>query len=202
MNPFLDQTEFSGQAFKNLSLPGVEISGREFDRCTFTKCDFREAKFADCRLRECHFVDCELNAVRLPACSLSEVEFVDCRLIGVNWTETAWAKGRFLVPVSFVRCVINHSLFIALDMHECEIKVCTAREADFSDADLSRANCAATDFHEARFWHTDLTDADFRGATNYTIDANINTLKRTKFSLPEAMALLYSLDIVLDEDDR
>jgi len=44
-----------------------------------------------------------------------------------------------------------------------------------------------------------LTEADFTGAKNYAIAASSNTLKKTKFSLPEAMGLLYSLDIVLTE---
>jgi hypothetical protein len=44
-----------------------------------------------------------------------------------------------------------------------------------------------------------LTQADFTGATNYAIAASLNTLKKTKFSLPEAMSLLYSLDIILTE---
>lgn len=199
MNPFSDQLEFSGRTFKNLSLSGVEIDGREFDGCTFSRCDLHSARLAACRLRDCTFSDCELNAITLPGCTLSEVAFEDCRLVGINWTDTAWAKGRFLVPARFTRCALNHSLFIALDMHEVVLKDCLAREADFSDANLSKAICSGTDFHDARFWHTDLTDADFTGAANYSIAASLNTLKRTKFSLPEAMSLLYSLDIILDD---
>jgi hypothetical protein len=45
----------------------------------------------------------------------------------------------------------------------------------------------------------DLTQADFTGARDYTIAPNLNQLKQTKFSLPEAMALLYGLDIILTE---
>jgi fluoroquinolone resistance protein len=70
---------------------------------------------------------------------------------------------------------------------------------DFAEADLTLANCTFTDFTNSRFQHTNLTQADFTGATNYTIAPNLNTLKKTKFSLPEAMALLYGLDIVLTE---
>jgi hypothetical protein len=43
------------------------------------------------------------------------------------------------------------------------------------------------------------TEADFTGATNYAISASHNTLRETKFSLPEVMALLSYLDIVLTE---
>jgi uncharacterized protein YjbI with pentapeptide repeats len=74
---------------------------------------------------------------------------------------------------------------------------CVAKGVDFADADLSQADCGHTDFGESRFLHTDLTEADFVGATNYAIAPNLNVLKRTKFSLPEAMSLLYGLEIIL-----
>jgi hypothetical protein len=48
----------------------------------------------------------------------------------------------------------------------------------------------------SRFLHTTLT-----GASNYAIAANLNTLKGTKFSLPEAMNLLHSLDIVVTDPE-
>ena len=49
--------------------------------------------------------------------------------------------------------------------------------------------------------HANLTEADFTGAKNYAIAPGMNTLKKTKFSLPEAMSLLYNLDIKLTEYD-
>ncbi len=44
--------------------------------------------------------------------------------------------------------------------------------------------------------------ADFRGARNYAIAADLNTLKQAKFSLPEAVALLHGLDIILEDQCR
>ena len=76
---------------------------------------------------------------------------------------------------------------------------CLAQETDFAEADLSKANCLKTDFYKARFFHTNLTEADLTQALNYDINAANNTLKKTRFSLPEAVALLHSLDIILEE---
>ena len=73
------------------------------------------------------------------------------------------------------------------------------RESDFAEADLSLASCTGTDFADSRFLHTDLTEADFVGARNYAISPSLNVLKKTSFSLPEAVSLLYGLDIVLSE---
>lgn len=47
------------------------------------------------------------------------------------------------------------------------------------------------------FSNTNLTEADLSAARNYHITPGQNVLKRAKFSLPEAMSLLYSLDIDL-----
>jgi uncharacterized protein YjbI with pentapeptide repeats len=80
------------------------------------------------------------------------------------------------------------------------LRKCIAREASFEEADLTGADCQETDFSGSRFNLTNLTEADFRGAFNYTISPPDNTLKKTKFSLPEAMSLLHALDIVLTDE--
>jgi len=51
------------------------------------------------------------------------------------------------------------------------------------------------------FGNTNLTEADLSRACNYRIDPAQNVLGQAKFSLPEAMSLLYSMDIVLVEED-
>ena len=137
----------------------------------------------------------------LKECSFKDTLFEDLQLVGVNWTDTNLAQMKFVVakPVDFVRCALNHSMFMGLNLANLRLIECAARDVSFEDANLSRANCTRTDFAESRFLHTNLSEADFTGATNYSIAANLNTLKKTKFSLPEAMSLLYSLDIVLTE---
>ena len=42
---------------------------------------------------------------------------------------------------------------------------------------------------------TDLTGADFRDAKNYVIHPALNKLSKARFSLPDAMNLLYCMDI-------
>ncbi len=75
---------------------------------------------------------------------------------------------------------------------------CEAKEVDFTETDLSHSDLKGTDFEKSRFFKTNLAYADFKGARNYYIDARVNTLKQTKFSLPEALSLLNGLDIILD----
>jgi len=199
MGIFNGQKEWTSQKFKGVVDKNERMSSVEFNACTFSKCSFRETIFQGCRFHECKFQGCDLSLVTLKDCLFTDTRFEDSQVIGVNWTETSLAKSKFITPVNFYGCVVNHSTFVDLDLKKIDITRCIAHDVDFSQANLTQANCAFSDFSNSRFFHTDLTEADFTGATNYTILASQNTLKKTKFSLPEAMALLYGLDIVLTE---
>lgn len=194
-----DANEYDSQEFKRITLERETVSAIEFDACTFVKCSFPETVFEKCKFRDCGFRDCNLSLVKLPGCVFSNTRFESCQLLGINWTETAWAKSKFVKPVDFIDCALNHSTFIGLNLKRVCIARCSARDVDFAEANLTEADCTKTDFNDSRFLHTDLTKADFTGATNYAIAPGLNTLKKTKFSLPAAMALLYGLDIVLTE---
>jgi fluoroquinolone resistance protein len=193
------QSEYNSLEIRAANLRGGLLEQKEFIACTFIKCVFRETVFHGCEFRECLFRGCDLSLSSLKSSVFSGCLFEDCQLVGVNWTEAAWKKSRLLKPVDFSGCSINHSTFMGMDLKKIRIIRCSAREVDFTDANLSLADCTFSDFADSRFLHTDLSGADFTGATNYAIAANLNTLKKTKFSLPEAMSLLYGLDIELTE---
>jgi uncharacterized protein YjbI with pentapeptide repeats len=78
-----------------------------------------------------------------------------------------------------------------------EMVQCTAHEVDFTRTNLTRANLIETDFLGSRFADTNLSYADLSKATNYSIHPTVNRLKKTVFSLPEAVSLLSAFDIVL-----
>jgi uncharacterized protein YjbI with pentapeptide repeats len=132
-------------------------------------------------------------------CSFTGVTFIDSRVIGVNWTEATWPALGLFDAIGFERCAISHSTFVGLGLRRIKMVDCMAHDVDFAEANLSGATCTGTDFQDSRFLHTDLTEADFTGATNYAIAPGPNVLRKARFSLPEAMALLYGLDIVLVE---
>jgi len=196
-----NEKEYDTQEFKGLAIAKGQIEQKEFNACTFIKCSFPETAFINCRFTDCTFQKCDLRMISLTGCSFKNTRFEESQVIGVNWTETAWARSKtvFTKPVDFVGCVISHSTFLGLNLKKVALTKCIAHNVSFESANLSQTNCTSTDFKDSRFLHTDLTEADFTGATHYAIAANLNTLKKTKFSLPEAMSLLYSLDIVLTE---
>lgn len=192
--------EFSSEEFKKVVIKNDQVGHKEFGSCTFIKCAFNETVFQDCSFHDCIFKGCDLSLVRLKGCSFTNTRFEDSQVIGVNWTETRWATSKVaLTPVDFFGCVINYSTFMGLNLKKVVMSKCTARDVSFEEANLTQANCTFTDFMNSRFMRTNLTEADFTGAKNYAIAASLNTLKKTRFSLPDAMSLLYNLDITLTD---
>ncbi len=199
LNVLFEQQEYHDQMFEDVTVDDEEIGFKEFEMCLFHNCTFQETRFRGCRFLHCTFRHCDLQLIQVNECSFNEVLFEDSKVIGVNWTDACWEKRGLLNVLHFSRCAINHSTFVGLPLKRMTLTDCVARDVDFSEANLTRANCMKTDFSQSRFWQTNLTEADFRGAQNYAISAQVNTIKKTKFSLPDAMSLLYSLDIVLEE---
>lgn len=206
------QKRYEGQTFEGLACDSSEVRAREFTECTFDKCKFQETIFKDCRFVDCTFVKCHLVLVQVGGCYFKATQFKDSNIIGVNWTaskiakvEDAGQKGErvvrvgFLKPIDFFNCVLSHSVFIGLQLRKINMEKCIAKDVDFTGVDLTKGNFQHTDFSDSRFSNTNLTEADFRKAKNYAIDAGYNKLKKTKFELPEAMALLRGLDIILEE---
>jgi len=191
--------EHTDHKFQKLAHNNTQITNKRFDTCIFKDCSFRETIFQGCVFQDCTFQGCDLSLMMVKQCVFTHTQFVDSQLMGVDWTLADWPKFNTSAPVSFVNCSINYATFIGLTLKAIMIINCMAKDVDFSETDLTKANCAQTDFTNSRFSNTNLTQANFEGATGYMINATTNKLKQTKFSLPEAMSLLYSLDIVLVE---
>lgn len=195
------QTHYTDQVFKGINLEGAQVESSEFYDCTFIGCAFAGCVFRTCKFINCTFQRCDLSLVQVPGSNFSFTRFEDSKLIGVDWTRGDWAATRLGDPIGFFTCVISHSTFIGLSLPGMEIRDCVAVDVDFREVDISRADFTGTDLSESLFSNTNLTEADLSAARNYHITPGQNVLKRAKFSLPEAMSLLYSLDIDLTERD-
>jgi fluoroquinolone resistance protein len=185
--------------FEKASLTGEHVTGTEFVGVTFVRCDFSEAAFETCRFSDCVFDRCNLNLVQLPGSTLANVAFNDSQLMGVDWTRVDWPRLPTGRRISFSNCTVSHSTFIGLSLPEIRLVRCAATDVDFREADLSRGSFAGTDLAESLFLNTDLTQTDFSTARNYRIDPAQNKISQAKFSLPEALSLLYSMDIEMVE---
>lgn len=202
MNSIADAQEYFDQTFDKVHLGPDEILNGKFTDCVFSQCSFETAILSNCRFSNCLFQQCNLNLVKLPGSSFPATRFEKSKLLGVDWTQANWSTSGFDSLVRFDECVISHSTFIGLALKRIRITNCIANEVDFRDADLSNADFTGTDLDRSIFGNTNLTEADLSQARNYMVDPSKNRLKHAKFSMPEAMALLYSMDIVLkDQND-
>ncbi len=192
-----DGQEYYDQRFENIHSEPGEILRSKFTDCTFVKCAFESVVLSNCRFTNCTFKECDLSLAQLYGSAFPSTVFEKSKIIGVDWTQGNWDNIGLSNLSGFFDCILNHSTFMGLDLKSIQTKDCIANEVDFRDANLSKANFQGTDLARSLFGNTNLTEADLSQARNYDIDAQNNIVKQAKFSLPEAIALLYSMDIVM-----
>jgi fluoroquinolone resistance protein len=125
-------SEWNSQKFKGISFRNDHLSQVEFNTCAFIKCVFSETIFQKCAFHDCTFHNCDLNLVNLKDCVFSNTRFVESQIIGVDWTETALPRSKFIKPVDFSGCVINHSTFVGLNLKKIGLTKCIAQDVDFT----------------------------------------------------------------------
>ena len=190
-----DEKEHSERVFDKLQLKGSKTESKTFYACVFRNCDFTGASFRFCKFRDCAFESCNLSLAKVSASVFDGISFKNSKLAGVNWTEAEWPRITLSGPPKFFNCVLSDCSFLGLRLAGAVIRDSLAKEADFREAVLSKADLTGTDFAGALFGGTDLCGANLAGARNYAINPKENKVKDARFSLPEAMALLYCLDV-------
>jgi fluoroquinolone resistance protein len=188
-----DARVYYQQTFSKLTLTDETIEGVSFEECKFEGCSFTTCKFISCKFVICKFSGCTLSAITPTNSRFSEVKFSGSKAIGFDW-----AKAARIDDLQFSDCQINYSNFGFLKTPKIKIINCEAKEVDFLEADMNNGVFTNTDFEKSRFFKTNLSGADFRGARNYFIDVQNNTIKKARFSLPEVLGLLKGLDIIIE----
>ncbi len=176
-----------------LSFEKETIKAKDFEECEFESCIFVACKLEKCKFINCKFTECMLSAINPLDSRFIDVTFTNSKVIGFDWT-----KVQKVEDLSFSKCQVNYSNFKLMNLAKIKLVDCEAKEVDFIETDLTAGDFKNTDFEKSHFFKTNLTHADFKGAKNYYIDAKNNTLKKTRFSLPEALVLLESLDIIVE----
>lgn len=134
-----------------------------------------------------------MSLVKVEGCHFQNAQFLHCKFVGVEFFKCAKTffsvqfQNSSLLYCNFSDLNLKGTLFDASKLTECYFTNTCLIDANFKDADLS-----GTVFH-----NSDLSKADFSSAINYDIDPRTNKLKKAKFSLPEATALLRGFDIII-----
>jgi len=105
--------------------------------------------------------------------------------------------------MSFENCILNHSSFYQVKFKKTSFKKTQLREVDFVESDLTGSLFDGCDLAMAVFENTILEKVDFRCAFNYSINPEINRIKKAKFSLFGVAGLLgkYDIEIEIDRKD-
>jgi fluoroquinolone resistance protein len=125
---------------------------------------------------------------------MKQVRFVDCKLLGVNFGEC----NPFLFSVSFNDCFLHLATFYKLKMKATKFKNCNLKEADFTETDLTSAVFDNCELVSAVFENTILEKADLRNTQNFSIDPELNRIKKAKFSLHNIRGLLEKYNIEIE----
>jgi fluoroquinolone resistance protein len=201
MNTITSGQEYHDQKFKKVSLEKDEVITGIFVDCRFVNCTFTSAVLRNCRFKNCVIQNCDLSLAKISGSSFPMTRFEKSELIGINWTQGNWSNLGFGKPKGFSECVLSHGTFIGIDLSGIEMKDCIAVDVDFRETNLSKVVFGKTDLSKSIFGNTNLSEADLRCARNYDIALGQNNIKRAKFTMPEAIALLYSTDIELEDEE-
>ncbi len=194
-----DQDEYAEEKLQNINLIEEELHSKKFYDCVFEKCNFSESSLAQCRFHDCEFINCNLSAIKISGTAFNNVAFKECKVVGVNWTSAAWPRVQLNSGLKFDKCILNGSSFFGLNLREVEMIECKVQDTDFTEADCEDGDFSYSDLENSTFRNTNLTRANFTESSHYNIDIFSNTISRAKFNMPEAVILLYSLDIELSE---
>ncbi len=189
---FSGSDSFDNETFDHTAC-NEEVEGVSFYKCTFQNVDFQSARLVDCAFDECRFVQCNLSLMEIVGSLFTWVKFTDCKMVGVDWSGT----GGFL-SASYSGCIMRNNVFADMNLSQYKFLSCDLREAQFSNVRLKSAVFDECELGQCQFHQADLSYANFATSRNYYMNAETNTLKKTVFSLPEAVSLLANLDIVLE----
>ncbi|MBL0171715.1 MAG: pentapeptide repeat-containing protein [Gemmatimonadaceae bacterium] len=188
-----DGTLFVDRLFEDLELHAADLTGKEFERCTFRRCKLPESRWANARLEDCVFEACDLSRMVPRRMVLSGVRFADTRLSGVDWEDLG-----LLPDVSFAGCDLRYASFVKVPLRAVRFVNCVIRDASFVDSDLTKADFTDTDLTGTSFRGCLLKEANLTRATGVYVDPQQNRAKGARISLEAAVTLVRSFGIVVE----
>jgi uncharacterized protein YjbI with pentapeptide repeats len=166
----------------------------DYENCVFNNCDLSNFDLSQRVFLDCEFNSCNLSSAKLIKTGLKNVTFKDCKLLGLHFENC----DQFLFEVDFDNCVLNLSSFYKLKLKKTRFKDSNLSEVDFTETDLTSSLLDNCDLSGARFERTILEKADLRTSRNYSIDPELNKIKKAKFSIHGIAGLLDKYDIEIE----
>lgn len=189
----MSNSYYEEQVYEGINFTTEGFPRGDYEICTFINCDLSNCDLSHSKFTECEFKGCNLSMVKVIKTSLNDAKFAECKLLGINFENC----DTFLFSVAFDHCTLNYSSFYKRLLKKSRFTHCIMQETDFTDCDLSQSIFDQCDLAKAKFENTILEKVDFRTAYNYSIDPEMNRIKKAQFSLPGVVGLLAKYDIVI-----
>jgi fluoroquinolone resistance protein len=190
----MNKEYIEGQKFKKEDYSQKALKKGKYEDCTFSDCIFSNADLSEVDFTECTFEGCNMSMAKLRNTAFKDVQFKNCKLLGLRFDNC----NPFLISFNFENCILNFSSFFALKLKNTRFDNCKLEEVEFVEADLTNAVFKNCDLHKAVFDRTKLEGADFRTAFNFSVDPEINTIKKAKFSPQNVVGLLHKYKIIIE----
>ena len=190
----MDRLYIQDKKFDKVDLAIKELAIADYENCVFTNCDLSNAELSQRVFLECEFNACNLSTATITKTGLKNVKFKDCKLLGLHFENC----DQFLFEVDFENCFLNLSSFYKLKIKKTRFINSNLSEVDFTEADLTSSLFDNCELAGARFERTILEKADLRTSRNYSIDPELNKIKKARFSYPGVLGLLSKYEIDID----
>jgi uncharacterized protein YjbI with pentapeptide repeats len=191
----MEQPYTAGKIFDKINFIENPLIKGDYENCHFINCDFSKTDLSHFYFSGCEFTGCNLSLVKLVKTSFQDIKFKDCKMLGLLLGNC----NEFGLSFSFDNCILNHSSFYKAKIKKTVFRNSQLQEADFAECDLTGTLFDNCDLLNAVFDHTIIEKVDFRNAYNYSIDPDINRIKKAKFSLRGVSGLLNKYDIEIED---
>ncbi|MGV3642296.1 MAG: pentapeptide repeat-containing protein [Adhaeribacter sp.] len=182
-----------GKTFEKEDFTKRTLAGIEFQDCLFRNCNFGQANLGRAHFSDCLFDTCNLGMATLAGVKLENARFRHCKMLGINFSPCL----DFLFSVSFEHCQLDFVSFVGKKLKQTKFDHCSIKEANFADSDLTEAVFDYCDLSQTLFNRSILNKADFRTASHYLIDLELNQAKKARFSADGLQGLLAKYDLVI-----
>ena len=188
------ETDLANKIFDRIDFKKKPLLKGDYENCKFNNCDLADTDLSEIKFIECEFTNCNLSLVKLSKTVFRDVQFITCKMLGLPFSDCS----EFGLSFSFDNCNLGHSSFYKTKIKKTLFRNSHINEVDFTDCDLAHSSFENCNLAKARFENTILEKVDFRTSYNYSIDPEINRVKKAKFSLTQVGGLLDKYDIDID----
>lgn len=182
------------KTFDQIDFTQKPLTKGEYETCTFITCDFSNADLTDIKFSECEFLGCNLSLVKLTKTAFRDIKFKDCKMLGLHFEHC----NPFGLSFTIDHCNLTHSSFYQAKLKKTIFKNSQLHDVDFVECELTASVFDNCDMTRATFENTNLEKVDFRTSFNYSINPEINRIKKARFSLSGIDGLLNKYDIEID----